>query len=874
MQQPMDLDPEAPPTNQSDNKGDKNPTTSHAKTQDAPTSSGHPSPAPSSSSSHHNELYDRELSNFNAVLASISPAAARAGVRQNWRKCLLGSSSDEAFFIRSLMGRTSDHVMTKILEDEQERILEVASEHYKAFLDQAMAMRLESISAKDLVAVLAKARRLGYDEMDLVEADEMVMPAERAEANEPSDMEEEAEENLQVEVPEVLDVEGGARKDGWEKERLMEFRMKEQDDGRQGSQTVFSQTEGHAKRKSKRKVCPACGATFLQSAGLKYHMDRKVCERQRPTAPLKFWCDLCSKGFTTSGGLTYHRLNNVCKGHEPSTASSPNAQLQAEQAAKYAEPPRDLTPREILKSEPYPGALNVRTYSPPRAQMPAARFTEFKASPKPLPMHPSPQQYQPQPQSTPSSGSKPSVALTPEQYAEMNAKLEKEERRFESVLAKVSPQLSSAERHAEIKRLKAGSSTRKSIIRREYGVQVRRSKVATANAIRTASGGVDISMVDAPPSTNGFAAINRIASFRAEPSEPDSKRRRTGEVEVVRGRNPSMYDPLRDDSERSRSVEYPRPSFNGGAQQLPHPDQVLKSDNRPTTAQRQNGIIPRSRPPLPLHAERPPHGTPQHHDQYRQPSYQQHQTPTGGFTSVNTEQGPSSAPHDRRDSHHAPVPRMQTYGAPPFYVDQDRRESAPTHTPYHPSHPAHPSHDGAGTFGVLKSHKKVPVHEAQVQWDNLRGGAGSHYGGQLGVNGAERKTSARTGDLIEILSDSSSYSHTPPQEKVVAQAQQKAPAPPSSREQDVPPEARQSAGGGGRPTALPARSSPRPGEKGGEMRGGEVESDSDGGSDTSIPARRTPGKNEVYRDTLSAAPRSARGRGKYGRDEKENRGFE
>ena len=158
----------------------------------------------------------------------------RSGVRQNWRKCLLGSSSDESFFIRSLMGRTSDHVMAKILEESQERILEVASEHYKEFLDQAMAIRLESISAKDLVAVLAKARRLGYDEMDLVEADEMVVPAERPEANEPSDTEEEAEEKLQVEVPEVLEVESGARKDSWAKERLMEFRMKQQDEARQG----------------------------------------------------------------------------------------------------------------------------------------------------------------------------------------------------------------------------------------------------------------------------------------------------------------------------------------------------------------------------------------------------------------------------------------------------------------------------------------------------------------------------------------------------------------------------------------------------------------------------------------------------------------
>ncbi|KFY83410.1 hypothetical protein V500_10069, partial [Pseudogymnoascus sp. VKM F-4518 (FW-2643)] len=39
--------------------------------------------------------------------------------------------------------------------------------------------------------------------------------------------------------------------------------------------------------------------------------------------------------------------------------------------------------------------------------------------------------------------------------------------------------------------------------------------------------------------------------------------------------------------------EYPRPGFNGWQQPL-QPDQVLKSDNRPTMAQRQDGIIPRS----------------------------------------------------------------------------------------------------------------------------------------------------------------------------------------------------------------------------------------------------------------------------------------
>ena len=55
-----------------------------------------------------------------------------------------------------------------ILNTHGKEILECASNQ---FLDLAMALRLETISARDLVHLLAKARRLGYREMDVVEDD-------------------------------------------------------------------------------------------------------------------------------------------------------------------------------------------------------------------------------------------------------------------------------------------------------------------------------------------------------------------------------------------------------------------------------------------------------------------------------------------------------------------------------------------------------------------------------------------------------------------------------------------------------------------------------------------------------------------------------
>ena len=64
--------------------------------------------------------------------------------------------------------------------------------------------------------------------------------------------------------------------------------------------------------RSERNACPTCGAIFLQSAGLKYRMEHKVCESKRPTARLKFRCDLCSKEFAGPDSLTYVCIAQGC----------------------------------------------------------------------------------------------------------------------------------------------------------------------------------------------------------------------------------------------------------------------------------------------------------------------------------------------------------------------------------------------------------------------------------------------------------------------------------------------------------------------------------------------------------------------------------
>jgi len=61
---------------------------------------------------------------------------------------------------------TGSRLVRAILESYGKEILESASEQ---FLDLAVEVRLQTISARELVKLLAKANRLGYQETDIVD---------------------------------------------------------------------------------------------------------------------------------------------------------------------------------------------------------------------------------------------------------------------------------------------------------------------------------------------------------------------------------------------------------------------------------------------------------------------------------------------------------------------------------------------------------------------------------------------------------------------------------------------------------------------------------------------------------------------------------
>jgi hypothetical protein len=75
---------------------------------------------------------------------------------------------------------TGSLLVRSILESYGKEILESASEQ---FLDLAVEVRLQTISARELVKLLAKANRLGYEETDTVDDENGAPPVQGGNAN-------------------------------------------------------------------------------------------------------------------------------------------------------------------------------------------------------------------------------------------------------------------------------------------------------------------------------------------------------------------------------------------------------------------------------------------------------------------------------------------------------------------------------------------------------------------------------------------------------------------------------------------------------------------------------------------------------------------
>lgn len=134
--------------------------------------------------------------------------------------------------------------------------------------------------------------------------------------------------------------------------------------------------------------------------------------------------------------------------------------------------------------------------------------------------------------------------LTPAQAQKLNEDLRAEDIKYAQQLKNIDPALQGAALDIEIKRLKAGMSTRKSNLRRKHGIFVRKTDKVAANAVRNEDGSIDIAPAGKTISVGaGFAPANRPEAPAASPvpqrasrgpespppGVPEAKRRRISE---------------------------------------------------------------------------------------------------------------------------------------------------------------------------------------------------------------------------------------------------------------------------------------------------------------------------------------------------------
>lgn len=149
--------------------------------------------------------------------------------------------------------------------------------------------------------------------------------------------------------------------------------------------------------------------------------------------------------------------------------------------------------------------------------------------------------------SSPSSERTPSNSpvLDPATQSELNAKIAAEVARFEKKCREVPDTLSAADREEVLNKEKRGHATRKSQIRKKYGIQIRTSKLQPANFIRIPGQG------DAPL----LAPISRIGAFRAPPAAMTSTYAISTPSSIEQGRQrPTMENP---DAKRRKLEESP-----------------------------------------------------------------------------------------------------------------------------------------------------------------------------------------------------------------------------------------------------------------------------------------------------------------------------
>lgn len=452
---------------------------------------------------------DKEIAHLKETISGASPKALQRVLRDNWRPFLFegASSAHVAYMIRALMKNATDDAINRVGTELifQGGILHAASESDKVVqqvfrkasvtkflqhipeeqMNSIMASQVKTVPAKTLIRWLAQGDRLGYQMDDILGDGEMVTP------------------NVPNQPSADVDITNGGQGDeggqGPRRPPSSNFQNRPRNDSspnRFGNGTppgngphslsadpvvANKEREVHAEYLRMRSLehnqwqqfgshpgaqrlqCPSCHSSFYDPPGYNYHVTKKICHKE-PNG-YKFSCYRCYQGFSTKQGQEYHCKKEVCAGHDvPSYMETPAGQLLADPTA-FSRPP--MIPRTSS------GPAVHHTHPTQPGAVAGQLLPTQEADHEPAVAIPRPPLHTPRGRRGPVADFRHSPSeLSPEKLARLNQELADEDAKYARSTA-AAQDLPEVERTARLISLKNGNASKKSQIRKKYGVSLR-----------------------------------------------------------------------------------------------------------------------------------------------------------------------------------------------------------------------------------------------------------------------------------------------------------------------------------------------------------------------------------------------------------------
>jgi hypothetical protein len=473
---------------------------------------------------------DKEVARLKDLLAETSPEAAQKVLKDKWRVFLFDGYDEDhiSFILRAGLKNSNLPILERVLKDDSAfkepfalmaskkpnviaKVLKSATHTQLSSnvpvgtLDRVIIEHLKHVPARTLIRWMAEADRLGYKIDDILdEQDESVIPnvPSRPQSRDSSEVFEVVgpQPHLDLAQPFRDPLLAEQEKIAAAAQHLAMLKAAKNNEVIAQARTVAG---------SGPFICPRCKANIPTFSGYNYHTTKKVCTKDEPPDGWKWKCPDCVQGFTQKGGLDYHSGKNVCRNDNIVPATSPSvAQLQHEARAAYPQQPQQppppilppqrppFTPRPVQQPVPpsYPTQLppitapHVSQYipiqGPPQFSQPPPN-PQYQRQPNPSSQVPPSQQSAARPPfippaSTPRGPGKlpddvrqsPSE-LPPEKRAAMDKEIQDADDKYEQQIAAIPKDYTEEQRQARMTSLKNGVASKKSQIRKSYGVTLR-----------------------------------------------------------------------------------------------------------------------------------------------------------------------------------------------------------------------------------------------------------------------------------------------------------------------------------------------------------------------------------------------------------------